>query len=122
MRRFGLYGTSAMRPDHGVRIELRLLPSEPRQLESAVESADRLGVSYSVACQGAEHDWQLEAILTGSDGQVSMNPMGEQQAAPEWVLKLVKGLLRALWRRHQEDGRYPRRITRWRAEPVGPRA
>ena len=100
-----------MTPKNGGKIELKLGPSTP---------------------ESAEYDARLQTATTSfcTRVQVSANAAGPQQVQfgawasdaggepPEWLTSDARAALKAALRTSQASGRWPRRIARWRPEPV----
>jgi hypothetical protein len=92
-----------MHPAHGGRIVLRLASAEQ-------------ALVYHVELYMNATDWRGTAHVELASGQVSFSGLAEGAGAPpEWLVQAARALLRATWR--AGDGAWPRRITRWRAEP-----
>ncbi|HYP86701.1 MAG TPA: hypothetical protein VEQ59_01070 [Polyangiaceae bacterium] len=92
-----------MTPKNGGRFDLKLVTSTP---ESAVYDAQldtSVGTFRAQAQVGQRVDF----------GEWS-NPEGA--APPAWLLADAHAALRAAFRSSRPEGRWPRRITRWRPE------
>ena len=90
-----------MKPAHGGRIVLRMTSSGP-PVAYALELHTPQGIHHGVARIDESGAVTLEA--TSGD------------EPPAWLLQSTRALLRALFRAHVQSG-WPRRLTRWRAEP-----
>ncbi len=89
-----------MRPTHGVRFELRLVP------EDAAEAR------YEVDLALAQTRFAGSAAIQGDSGQIAFAWRDEP---PEWCVNAVRAQLRTLYR--ERAAGYPRRVTRWRPQP-----
>lgn len=90
-----------MKPTHGGRIVLRMTSLGP-PVEYALEL----------------HTPQATHVGTGridASGQVTFEGLSDE-ATPAWLVQAAHALLRGLFRAHTQSG-WPRRLTRWRAEP-----
>jgi hypothetical protein len=90
-----------VRPEHGVRFELKLLGSSELHAEYRVgvmKAADEFHGTVRIDAKTG----QLELTFPGSDG------------LPNELQPMARSLLRALFRGHQSTGDWPRRMTRWR--------
>ena len=92
-----------MSPDNGGRLNLVL--KGPRA-ESTV---------YNAELRGPEGVWAAEIVIA-SGGEVLSGPWSGGEP-PDWLLKFTLTFLKTHWRNHQGGTPWPRRITRWRAEP-----
>jgi hypothetical protein len=92
---------AAMKPAHGGRIVLRMTSLGP-----PVEYALELHTQH-----GAHHG----AARVDDDGKVTFAGLGDA-GPPAWLVSATHALLRSLYRAHKSSG-WPRRLTRWRAEP-----
>ena len=92
-----------MRPEHGGRLELRLASAE----------SDRVTYELSLETRDAEGFGSATIALAGGAIELSI----ADAALPGWLGDFARAVLRALYRAHREDGAWPRRVTRWRAEP-----
>ena len=97
-----------MTPKNGGKIELRLDGSTSDSAEYAAQLqtatgrfAGRARVGANAGAKQVELEWSGDA--TG--------------APPEWLLADARAALKAALRTAQAEGRWPRRITRWRPEP-----
>jgi len=105
-------GVSLMTPKNGGKIELRLgtaTPASPTLAEYEAHLETSSGSFHARARVGADAGAkQLElGTWTSESG-------GEP---PEWLLADARAALKAAVRTSQSEGRWPRRITRWRPEP-----
>jgi hypothetical protein len=94
-----------VRPDHGGRLELKLLAAAGNRARYAVTVfTPEAEVSCSVAVD--EPSLALE--------------FGEWQggAPPPWLEALARTLLRTVVRTKLSEGEWPRRVTRWRPAPA----
>ncbi|HEY6559323.1 MAG TPA: hypothetical protein VI072_18690 [Polyangiaceae bacterium] len=90
-----------MKPAHGGRIVLRMTSSGPP-------------VEYALELHTSSGTHRGRARVDG-DGKVDLATLSDGDA-PAWLLKDAHALLRGLFRAHAVTG-WPRRLTRWRAEP-----
>lgn len=93
-----------MRPDHGGRVELRLV------------SGDDASARYDVRLFAPESDWSAQAEVRG-ERAVEVERWSGPQQPPAWLEALARTLLRGTLRQRQADGSWPRRLTRWRPGP-----
>lgn len=96
-----------MTPENGGRIELRL------------EQATADHAEYAAHLQTSHGSWRAPARVGPSAPHVVF---GSWQSAsspepPEWLAADARAALKAALRTSQTEGRWPRRLTRWRAEP-----
>lgn len=93
-----------MTPEHGGKIELKLRAS----------GAD--GADYDAFLQTASTVYRGRARVEGR--QVTFEWQADvAEAPPEWLLADARAALKTALRTSQAEGRFPRRITRWRPEP-----
>lgn len=99
-----------MTPENGGRIELRL----------GMASSD--SAEYEALLKTATSSWrttvQVGASVPGK--QVAFGAWSTElgpTAPPEWLTDDARAALKAALRTNQAEGRWPRRITRWRPEP-----
>jgi hypothetical protein len=93
----------AVRPEHGVRFELKLLGSSELYAEyrlGVVKATDEFHGTVRIDAKTG----QLELTFSAADG------------LPNALQRMARSLLRALFRGHQSTGDWPRRMTRWRDE------
>jgi hypothetical protein len=93
-----------MRPDHGGRVELRLV------------SDDEAQARYDVALFVTEAEWKAQARI-GGECALDLGAWSGPSDPPAWLQALAKTLLRGTARQHQTQGSWPRRLTRWRPGP-----
>jgi hypothetical protein len=94
-----------MTPEHGGKIELKLRSS----------GAD--GADYDAFLQTASTIFRGKARVEGR--QVTFEWQADvAEAPPEWLLADARAALKTALRTSQAEGRFPRRITRWRPEPT----
>ena len=99
-----------MTPENGGKIELRLG-------QATGDSAE-----YGARLQTAQSSWHAAARVGASAGAGKQVEFGSWQAEtasqpPEWLVEDARAALKAALRTSQAEGRWPRRITRWRPEP-----
>jgi hypothetical protein len=104
-----LAARSDMTPKNGGKIELRLDTSTPDSAE------------YRADLHAAGVSFQGRARVGQSAGPKQVE-LGEWQASapgapPEWLAADARAALKAALRTALTEGRWPRRITRWRPEP-----
>jgi hypothetical protein len=103
-----------MTPSNGGKIELRLQASS-----ASPESAE-----YDAHLQTAVASFRCRVRVGASVGakQVEFGAWvvepGSEREPPEWLTADARAALKAALRTSQSEGRWPRRITRWRPEPV----
>jgi len=93
-----------VRPDHGGRLELKLL-------QAAAENA-----RYSLTIFTPETEVSCEVQVQVDTGGVELAAW-QGAAPPDWLEGLARALLRTVWRTRTSDGDWPRRVTRWRPAP-----
>jgi hypothetical protein len=92
-----------MATENGGKIELKLGPTTP---------------------EGAEYDATLEIPGATFHGKAQVGAKlvtfvwDGGTEPPEWVLADARAALRAALRTSQAEGKWPRRLTRWRPEPT----
>lgn len=93
---------------NGGRIELRLSPASGETAEYEAELTTRLGCFRGRArLQVAEQRVDFDAWSSDGPGE-----------PPDWLVGDARAALKAALRTRQSEGRWPRRITRWRPEPA----
>jgi hypothetical protein len=92
-----------MNPENGGRIELRL---------------------GEVTSEAAEYEAHLKTPAGSFRGRAKVGPQvvfeawtGDASEPPSWLVEDARAALKAALRTSQTEGRWPRRITRWRPEP-----
>jgi hypothetical protein len=99
-----------MTPKNGGKIELKLGPS-------TADSAE-----YDAHLQTAAASFHARALVGPGAGpkHVEFGPWTSESNGepPEWLAADARAALKAALRSSQTAGRWPRRITRWRPEPV----
>lgn len=91
-----------MTPENGGTFELKLLTG-------AGEVAE-----YEVALSTASQTYRAQARVSAQGVTFEGFQGGEP---PEWLLADTRAALRSAFRTNQAEGRWPRRLTRWRPEP-----
>lgn len=79
-------------------------------------------VTYELELSSPSGEWRGVARLVPSSGEVTMGDWEAAGEAPQWLRATTHAILRSVWRSRQIDGAgadWPRRLTRWRAEPTG---
>jgi hypothetical protein len=99
-----VYAEPLMRPDHGGRVELRLV------------SDDASLARYEVAVFVVDDEWRANAAV-GGERALELGAWSGDGAPPAWLEALAKTLLRGTVRQHSAEGSWPRRLTRWRPGP-----
>jgi hypothetical protein len=77
---------------------------------------------YAAVLQISDASFRGQALVASEGkGKVDFEPWSGDRASepPEWLLADVRAALKAALRSSQVEGRWPRRITRWRPEPSG---
>ncbi|MES1188854.1 MAG: hypothetical protein ABUL60_33875 [Myxococcales bacterium] len=101
-----------MTPKNGGKIELRLGATTPESPGSA---------EYEAHLQTASANFHSRVQVGASAGakQVEFGAWTSDAAGepPEWLMADARAALKAALRTSQSEGRWPRRITRWRPEP-----
>jgi len=95
----------AVRPDHGGRLELKL-----------VEATDATA-RYAVLICTPLAELSALAEVTAPSAAVEMG-VWSATTPPPWLEALARTLLRSVLRHKLSEGEWPRRVTRWRPEPV----
>ncbi len=93
-----------MQPEHGGRVELKLV--------SAEEAAAR----YEVSLSDASSSWRALADIRG-ERELELGSWSGPASPPAWLEALARTLLRGTVRAQQAAGSWPRRLTRWRPGP-----
>jgi len=93
-----------VRPEHGGRLELRLAEAAPTTAR------------YTVTLYLPRGDAGTTAVLNAESGAVELEPW-RGPPPPEWLESFTRSLLRTVLRSKGTEGEWPRRLTRWRAEP-----
>ncbi|MEO8983684.1 MAG: hypothetical protein ABI548_29230 [Polyangiaceae bacterium] len=93
-----------MRPEHGGRLELRLM--------EATDTTAR----YAMLVSTAAAEVSADAHVQTQNGALEIGAWTES-APPAWLEAFARTLLRAALRDKTSDGVWPRRMTRWRPEP-----
>ncbi len=101
-----------MTPQNGGKIELRL----------GQASSDAAEYEAQLQTSSAAYRAQVRVGATAQDKQVEFGAWTptEGNGAPEppaWLTADARAALKAALRTSQAEGRWPRRITRWRPEP-----
>jgi hypothetical protein len=98
-----------MTPENGGKIELRLG-------QSTGDAAE-----YEARLQTPQASWRASAQVGASAAgkQVAFGSWRAEATSepPEWLVEDARAALKAALRTSQSEGRWPRRITRWRPEP-----
>jgi hypothetical protein len=99
-----------MTPENGGRIELRLGNVNGETAE------------YEALLQVATSSWRAVAqVGSAVSKQVQFGAWTAEQATaanpPQWLSDDARAALKAALRTNQAEGRWPRRLTRWRPEP-----
>jgi hypothetical protein len=101
-----------MTPKNGGKIELRLGTASADPADSA---------EYEAHLQTATASFHTRVQVGASAGgkQVLFGAWTSDTASepPEWLTADARAALKAALRTSQSEGRWPRRITRWRPEP-----
>jgi hypothetical protein len=100
-----------MTPENGGRIELRLgkVNGETAEYETLLQVA---GSSWrGVAQVGSAVTKQVQFGAWSAEQATAASP-------PEWLTDDARAALKAALRTSQVEGRWPRRLTRWRPEPT----
>ncbi|HYQ44353.1 MAG TPA: hypothetical protein VER11_20360 [Polyangiaceae bacterium] len=95
---------AAVRPDHGGRLELKLIAA----------GATRADYLLTLLTPSAEASARV-AIDSSSDS-LELGPF-DGGVPPTWLEAYAHALLRSVLRTRNSDGDWPRRLTRWRPEP-----
>jgi hypothetical protein len=93
-----------MQPETGGRFAARLL------------GKDAVGARFRIDLATPLASWTSEALVLAADGVVHFSGWTGPDALPAWLEHYARSALRTAWRQHALQG-WPRRITRWRAEP-----
>lgn len=100
----------AMNPKNGGKLELKL------------HQATSAGAEYEAEIQTPAGSFRATASVVAAGGAVSF---GTWQAGssnstdnpPQWLVEGARAALKAACRASLAEGRWPRRIARWRPEP-----
>ena len=93
-----------MRPDHGGRLELKL-----------VQASDA-SARYALTLFTPESEVTAEVMIESSSGVLEFDAW-QGPPPPEWLEAFARALLRTVWRSKISDNAWPRRVTRWRPAP-----
>jgi hypothetical protein len=101
-----------MNPENGGRIELRLRDSSS------------VAARYEAILQTAAGIWRADVQVGAAlSKQVEFGAWSGVEASsaapPEWLTDDARAALKAALRTSQAEGRWPRRLTRWRPESSG---
>jgi hypothetical protein len=92
-----------VRPDNGVRFELRL------------QSSNELETEYHLRVASHDSEASGTAQIDATTGKVELGfASGQSLSGP--LDQMARALLRSLFRGQQSSGGWPRRVTRWRNE------
>jgi hypothetical protein len=97
-----------MNVENGGRIELRLDTSTSDSAE------------YELQLHTGGKSFHTLAQVGASAGgkQVQLGAWSPESEPPAWLVEDARAALKAALRTSQAEGRWPRRITRWRPEPT----
>jgi hypothetical protein len=93
-----------VRPDHGGRLELKLV------------EASEASARYALTVFTPESEVTAQVVVETASGSIDFDAW-QGQRPPEWLEALGRALLRTVWRSKNSDGDWPRRVTRWRPAP-----
>ena len=99
-----------MTPKNGGKIELKLGPATADSAEYGARLQTATAIFQSAVQVGASagaKQVEFGAWATTAGGE-----------PPDWLVADARAALKAALRSSQSEGRWPRRITRWRPEPV----
>ena len=99
-----------MTPKNGGKIELKLGPTSPESAEYEAHlqtSAASFHARVQVGASAGPKQVEFGAWTSATGGE-----------PPEWLTADARAALKAALRTAHSSGRWPRRITRWRPEPV----
>jgi len=99
-----VYASRSMRPDHGGRVELRLVDDEKTQAR------------YDVVLFAPDAEWKALAKIQ-DERALEFGAWSGPSAPPPWLEALARTLLRGTARQREAQGSWPRRLTRWRPGP-----
>jgi hypothetical protein len=91
-------------------------PESGGRLEARLGSSDTSGARYAVELSTPAGTWASDVTVSLASGEVSWQGWSGPGEPPEWLCRYLRSALRSAWRSRAEDG-WPRRMTRWRAEP-----
>ena len=93
-----------MRPDHGGRLELKLVTASELRADYVLTLfMPEAELCSHVSIDAAQGNFELAAFQGG--------------APPDWLEGYARALLRSVLRTKSSDGDWPRRLTRWRPAP-----
>jgi len=93
-----------VRPDHGGRLELKLVQASETRADYLLTLFTPDGERSAQATLDAPGDALELADFSGA-------------TPPAWLMGYAQALLRSVLRTKRSDGVWPRRLTRWRPEP-----
>jgi hypothetical protein len=96
-----------MTPHNGGRIELRL----------GQASSDSAEYEAQLQTPAGSYRSQVRVGASAADKQVEFGAWTPAGEPPAWLTADARAALKAALRTSQAEGRWPRRITRWRPEP-----
>ncbi len=94
-----------VRPDHGGRLELKLV------------EATSATAHYALLIFTATAEVGASVQVNAENGAVEFGAWSEG-TPPAWLEAFSRTLLRSVLRTKASDGEWPRRLTRWRPEPA----
>src|SRR4051812_8334793 len=98
-----------MSPKNGGKIELRLGPATAESAEYEAHLQTAVASFRTAVRVGASAGAELVAFGTWTTNDANQ--------PPEWLTADARAALKAALRTSRAEGRWPRRITRWRPEP-----
>lgn len=99
-----------MTPRHGGKIELKLT--------DATEESAAYAVHLETSAATFHTDAQVGAQVIPAQVQFAAWSSDTALEPPEWLIRETRAALKAALRTSQAEGRWPRRIARWRPEPA----
>jgi hypothetical protein len=90
----------------------RVVPENGGRVQFKLSASNENSASYSLSLCAEQRQWLGGCKLDAESGAVEMNVSTD---APGWLCDFARAVARGL-HRQGKLGKWPRRVTRWRAE------